>query len=290
MRQFRLMIMVSRAVAVMAFLLAYVSPGKASASTCEDGGNVKKNEAASSFEAFISEVLQVPSGQTNVVYYAGTSNGVSVLVHETNQGERQWNIANARLGKIYLREFTPCKAYWTVLKSNTAKRLSCWDECQQIRDYVNGLPPCSALVEPQSSWYETDSIPDTQTGCVYLRQDSVVCYSLCKELKKGDRILSQELLDVTQPSNSFIVAQMRKSQTTRWGEKQIKGDLSLVVWSGGRFCTGPKDSARKMYCVGDELIAPIRVHWDLWCDGLIGFNETMAIECYKRRATDSAVN
>ena len=48
---------------------------------------------------FISAVVSVPCGQTNIVYYAGTSSNVFVLVHQTNVARRFWNLHDVNLDK-----------------------------------------------------------------------------------------------------------------------------------------------------------------------------------------------
>lgn len=269
----------------LAFLRMHPVLSEERLSSCDEKSFEKAKDITCSFDDFVASIVKIPQGQTNVVYYAGTSNDVSVLVHEDNEGVRFWNITNARIGKGHLRAYTPDKKQWILLKDNASEKLSCWDTRAQIHDFVDRLSVCSAIVRPESCWYEMDEFPSTEVGCIYVRQESLVCSTLCNKLKVGGRIRSSELLDVSSTSNAYFVAQMKKHQAKRWGYRCINGDLSLAVWSGSLFYTESEMPEDKVLCVTGELIAPFHVYWDLWCDGLLDFNEQTAIDFYKKRAS-----
>ena len=57
-----------------------------------DGVKIVSSCNLDSIENFISSVISASQNETNVVYYAGTSNNIFVLVHETDDGRRFWNM------------------------------------------------------------------------------------------------------------------------------------------------------------------------------------------------------
>ena len=164
-------------------------------------------ETDSSFSAFWSSVITEQSGQTNAVYYAGTTNDCTILFHETSAGICKWNLKNANIEKSITMPYTEDRNKWILLKDSGEGRFRHWDWQKEIVDFIQMIPRNSAVVRPNSSWLqEADS-----GNFLWLINDYTVEETLCETLKQGDVICTVQLYDTDRNEEERILAEVRKS-------------------------------------------------------------------------------
>ena len=71
--------------------------------------------------SFINEVAKCRNDDTNRVYYAGDSNRVSFLYHESAKGIREWQISNVNLSDAVRRPFSRNKKNGCELNVTTMR-------------------------------------------------------------------------------------------------------------------------------------------------------------------------
>ncbi len=227
---------------------------------------------------FISAVISASQNETNVVYYAGTSNNVFVLVHETDEGRRFWNMHKVNIDKNVWQDFSHDSKDWVLLKDSSEEKFQHWDWRKEIIDFIQMIPRNSAIVRPNSSWLQVDD----SGSFLWLINDYTVVETLCETLKKGDKICTVQLYDTNRNDEKRIIAEVRKSGIKR--HTSASKELCYARWDNGKFMQIPESQGESALFIDDELVAPFAVAWNMTYDELFDFDEDIAILTYKKRA------
>ena len=158
---------------------------------------------------FWDSVIAAPCGQTNAVYYAGTTNGSTILFHETSAGVRKWNLNNANIEKSITMPYTEDRSKWIVLKDSGEERFRHWDWRKEIEDFIQTQPRKSALVKPISTFYRIGGELSEDEGCIFIVDEFSVESTLCGVLKKGDKICTGQLYDGSKEAMRSILSEAR---------------------------------------------------------------------------------
>ena len=234
-----------------------------------------------SVENFINAVISASQNETNVVYYAGTSNNVFVLVHKTDEGLRFWNMHKVNIDKSVWQDFSHDSKDWVLMKDSSEDKFHHWDWQKEIVDFIQMIPRNSAIVRPNSSWLQVDD----SGNFLWLINDYTVVETLSETLKNGDTICSAQLYDFDRNEEKRIIAEVRKS-----GKKRIRHhssaskELCYAHWNNGRFMQIPESQGESAFFIDDEIVAPFAVTWSMTYDELFDFDEDIAITAYKNRA------
>jgi len=232
---------------------------------------------------FISAVVSSPCGQTNIVYYAGTSNDVFVLVHQTSEACRFWNLTGVNLDKSILRDFSADPCDWIVIKQNEEDTLRYWDWHKEIEDFVQKQSEKSALVMRCSTFYKVDGDLADDNACVWIIDVFSVEATLCDALKNGDKLCTKQLYDGSKEEKHRIISEARHSGNPIVEGRMQDRQLCFAYWDQGKFINPKELPKETFFIIDNELVAPFEVAWNLCYDGLIHFEENVAIQAYKRR-------
>ncbi len=234
-------------------------------------------------ESFKRCVLQVPSGQTNIVYYAGTCNGHVVLAHLTLSSNHKWDIGEANIEQAIVMPYTEDKAKWILLKDADEECLRHWDWHKEIEDFVQKQSEKSALVTPSSAFYKVDGDLADDNACVWIVDVFSVEATLCDALKKGDKICTEQLYDGSKEEMQRVISEARRSGNPIVERRLHDRGLCFAHWDEGKFISPNELPLERLFFINNELVAPFEVAWNLCYDGLIHFEENVAIQAYKRR-------
>lgn len=233
------------------------------------------------FDNFTRSVLQVPSGETNAVYYAGSVDGNVILVHFASSKVNKWNVGRANFNQSIAMPYTEDRSKWILLKDTGDGCFRHWDWHKEIIDFIQMIPQSSAIVSPNSSWLQVDD----SGNFLWLINDYTIVETLYETLKKGDRICTVQLYDTNRNEENRIIAEMRKS-----GKKRIRHhtsaskELCYVHWDNGKFMQIPESQGESAFFIDDEIVAPFAVAWNMTYDELFDFDEDVAIRAYRERA------
>lgn len=232
---------------------------------------------------FISAIVSVSSDQTNVVYYAGSSNDVSVLVHLTSSGERKWCVAKDRVERTIVMPYTENRDKWILLKSSDEECLRHWYWHKEIEEFVQSQPETSALVKPLSTFYLVDGDLKERNPLVVIVDEFSVDETLCDNLKIGDKLCTKQLYDGSKDEEQRIISEARRSGNPIVKRRLRDRGLCFAYWDQGKFVNIKGLPNETFFIIDNELVAPFEVAWNLRYDGLIHFEENVAIQAYKRR-------
>lgn len=235
------------------------------------------------WQDFIGAVVSVPFDQTNIVYYAGTSNDVFVLVHQTNATRRFWNFNVVNLEKSIWREFSDNPRNWIVIKPSGENTLNHWNWRKEIEDFVQRRSEQSALVMPCSTFYKVDCGRVDDNVCVSIVNVFSVEATLCDALKIGDKICTEQLYDGCRDEIDQIVSEAKRSGNSIIERRLHDRRLCFAYWNKGKFVSPQEMPNETFFIIDNEIIAPFEVFWNLSYDGLIHFDENVAVQAYKRR-------
>ncbi len=235
------------------------------------------------WENFIRCVLQAPSGQTNTVYYAGTTNGHVVLAHITSSGNHKWDVGGANIEQDIVMPYTEDKEKWILLKDSGEECLWHWDWHKEIEDFVQRQSEESALVMPCSTFYKVDGDLADDSACVLIVDVFSVEATLCDALKKGDKICTERLYDGSKENRKRIVSEVRSCGNQIVERPLQDRGLCFAYWDEGKFVIPKELASGRLFIIDNEIVAPFEVAWNLTYDGLIHFDENVAVQAYKRR-------
>lgn len=217
--------------------------------------------------SFLGEVAECRNDSTNRVYYAGSSNDVSVLVHLTSSGERKWCVAEDRVERTTVMPYTENRDKWILLKASDGECLRHWDWHKEIEEFVQSQPETSALVKPLSTFYLVDGDLKERNPLVVIVDEFSVVETLCDNLKIGDKLCTKQLYDGSKDEKQRIISEARRSENPIVKRRLRDRGLCFAYWDQ----------------IDNELVAPFEIIWDLTYDGLIHFDENVAVQAYKRR-------
>ena len=209
------------------------------------------------FDNFTRSVLQVPSGETNAVYYAGSVDGNVILVHFASSKVNKWNVGRANINQSIAMPYTEDRSKWILLKDTGDGCFRHWDWHKEIIDFIQMIPHSSAIVSPNSSWLQVDD----SGNFLWLINDYTIVETLYETLKKGDRICTVQLYDTNRNEENRIIAEMRKS-----GKKRIRHhtsaskELCYVHWDNGKFMQIPESQGESAFSLTMRLSLLSRSH------------------------------
>ena len=105
------------------------------------------------FDNFTRSVLQVPSGETNAVYYAGSVDGNVILVHFASSKVNKWNVGRANINQSISMPYTEDRSKWILLKDTGDGCFRHWDWQKEIIDFIQKIPRNSAIVNGKRVFY-----------------------------------------------------------------------------------------------------------------------------------------
>ena len=239
--------------------------------------------ADGSIDNFWSSVISVPSGEVNAVYYAGTIDDKSILMHETSTGVHKWILKEANVESDVIMPYTPDKSKWLLLKDTTNQNFRHWDWKKEIEDVIQSLTRKSALVKPLSTFYRVDGDLNGSYAWVIRVDEFLVVATLCDILKKGDKICTQQLYDGGKEEERRIVSDAHHNMKSIVDRRQKDGALCLAYWDNGKFIHPEELPTERFFIIDNEIVASFEFMWDGCYDGLLEFDEQYAIDSYLRR-------
>lgn len=244
-------------------------------------GNIRKKDYTIS--DFWSSVITEPCGQTNAVYYAGTTNGNTILFHETSAGIRKWNLKNANIEKSIIMPYTEDRNKWIVLKDSGEDRFRHWDWHKEIEGFIQRQSKNSALVKPLSTFYKIEGDLSADYGWTTLVEVYSVEATLCDTLKKGDKICTTQLYDGSKDDRRRIRLLGRSCGQRIVGRKKLQGSMCFAYWDKGKFIKPEELPSESFFIIGNEIVAPFEFMWNNTYDGLLEFDEKFAQDAYIKR-------
>lgn len=238
----------------------------------------------SSYSDFWASIITVPNGQTNAVYYAGTIDGNSVLVHETIAGIRKWNLKNANINESVVMPYTGDKDQWILLKASEEEHLRYWDWHREIESFIQSQPQKSALVRPLATFYIIEGDISENGEWITVAEVFSVEATLCDALKKGDKVLSTQLYDGCMEDRKRICLNACSDGKHIVRKQQVRQDgLYYATWDKARFINLSEFPTETFYAIDNETVAPFAFMWDNTYDGLLEFDEKIAQDTYISR-------
>ena len=230
--------------------------------------------------SFIDEVAEYRNDNTNRVYYAGSSNDVAFLYHQTSKGIREWQIRNIDLLNDVRRPFSCDKKRWVAIKDDKDEKFSCWDIRAATRDFIGRLPSESALVKATDEFFTTDRGRPYKDGTPVLicKREYKVIASYSAKLHKGDIVCTSWLVD-DYTSTTNILSNKKEHQRHPLAD----GRTLYVTWDAEMLRKG---NTGGYFYIGDVFAAPMELVWDsdVKHEALIPFDEKTVIEAYIEKA------
>ncbi len=239
--------------------------------------------ADGSIDNFWSSVISVPSGEVNAVYYAGSIDDKSILMHETSTGVHKWILKEANIESDVIMPYTADKSKWLLLKGTTNQCFRHWNWKKEIEEKIQNLTQNSAIVKPLSTFCRVDGDLNGSNVWVIRVDEFLVEATLCDILKNGDKICTQQLYDGSKEEERRIVSEARHNRNSVVGRRQLDGGLCLAYWDKGRFIHTDQLSSETFFTIDNEIVAPFEFMWDGCYDGLLEFDEEIAQKAYVKR-------
>lgn len=224
--------------------------------------------------SFVNEVSSCCRDDTNRVYYAGCSNCVSYLYHESAKGIKEWQIRNVYLSDSVKRSFCPDKMNWVVIKGDEDDKFLNWDIKTDARAFVQRLPSESALVKATTVCYIPDGQYDDGTPRLVCRCEYEVLATKSGRLHKGDFVCTSWLVDCYTATTNILA---------NGGEKQRRSvddcRTLYVTWDAEQLS---RARSERSFFIGDDVAVPLELVWDsdINHESLIPFDEKLAIKTY----------
>jgi len=96
------------------------------------------NGQIDAWRSFVAEVAEWRYDDTNRVYYAGCSNCVSFLYHESARGIEQWRLKDVNLSRAVRHPFSPDRVNWVIIKGDKDERFLHWDNLYRRCAWFSG--------------------------------------------------------------------------------------------------------------------------------------------------------
>ena len=239
-----------------------------------------------SFVDVLSSLIQIPRGDTNILYYAGSSDGKAFVIHITSAGEHKWKLQKANLDQDIIMPYTEDRDKWILLKKSGEDRLRHWNWKLEIIDFIQRLPRNSAIVSSNSSWFQVADKNSQGSNILWAVDSFVVDSTLCEKLKCGDKICTARLFDGQTVERQRILSEAYKKNVKITGRKIVARELKYACWNSAKIVHVEGPSTETALCIDSEIVAPLKFYWDCLCDELLPFDEEFAISAYKKRAEE----
>ena len=240
----------------------------------------------SSMADVLSSIIQIPRGETNALYYAGSSGKKTVMIHVTSTGERIWKLQMTNLDQDVIMPYTEDRSKWILLKETDGDRLRHWNWKQEIKDFIRRLPRESAIVSSDSSWFKVDDDILGGSNILWVVESFIVEATLSETLKCGDTICTERLFDGQAEELRDVLAEAHKKNVKIIGRPIVSRELKCVYWNSAKTVHKGGSLAETALCIDSEIVAPLKFHWDCIYDELLPFEEEIAISVYKKRAEE----
>lgn len=221
------------------------------------------------FNTFLTNVVNIPYGQTNIVHYAGEYNGKSVIVHTTEQGKQFYQIDGFFVDISLLKPHTCDISDWILIKNNNENCFNCLDMRQHIKYFVDDLPINSALVVPELEWYER------QDKFVLYNKTFIVKYTRSNDVKPGERLLVSTMIHLWDEKNT---------NEKIFNLKKCTGEIRYTQWENSKICDIGILEGAKAICIDEEIVAPFSTWWEFDYAGYLPFDNKYIIEYYSKQS------
>lgn len=229
--------------------------------------------------SFLSEVAGCCNDSTNRVYYAGSSNNVHFLYHESSKTTKEWQISNVKISQSAQRPYTSDRKSWITIKSDNDEKFSYWDIGSSALDFIKRLPFESALVSPIDEFFRTEGDKHYKDGTPMLIccRGYKVLATKSSKLHKGDIVSTSWLVD-SYASTTNILANSNERQRHSIAD----GRILYVSWESKMLL---RRDSNGYFCIGDEFAVPMELVWDsdINHEALVPFDEKMVIDAYVRQ-------
>ena len=158
---------------------------------------------------------------------------------------------------------------------------------KEIVDFVDAIPQMSAIVKPESSWLQFGDGLTNTNDFLWLVNNYIVDTTLCRLLKRGDKVCTVQLYDCDASELKRLFAEARKSGSKTLRHRQLPGGLKYACWDNGKFVQTGNCVGEKAFCLDNEIVAPFKFVWDGIYAGLLPFNEEAVIRAYKERSEEN---
>ena len=230
--------------------------------------------------SFIDEIVKYRNDNTNRVYYAGSSNDVAFLYHQTSKSIREWQINNIPLLDAVRRPFSRDNKRWTTIKTDLDEKIACLDIKTMTHDFVRRLPLESALVKATYEFFTPagDRHYKDETPMLVCRREYKIIATTSSMLEINDIIcLGWPVEGYGQVTN--ILANSKEYQRHSLAD----GRTLYVTWDAEMLRKG---NTGGYFYIGDVFAAPMELVWDndVKHEALIPFDEKTVIEAYIEKA------
>lgn len=233
-------------------------------------------EQDGTLSSFLDEVWEYHSDNTNRVYYAGSSNNVAFLYHQTSKGTREWQINNALLLNTVHRPFSRDKKRWVIIKADMDEKISGLNIKVMTHDFIKRLPSESALVKAIDEFFIQDRGRAYKDGTPILirRREYKVIASYSAKVHKDDVVCASWLVhDYTSTTNIL-------SSSSGLQRHSIADGRTLYVnWRG---LTLSQAKTNRYFYIDDAIPTPIELAWDSNISHTqhVPFDEKTVIDAY----------
>ena len=233
-------------------------------------------EQDGTLSSFLDEVWKYHSDNTNRVYYAGSSNNVAFLYHQTSKGTREWQINNAPLLNIVHRPFSRDKKRWGIIKADMDEKISGLNIKVMAHDFIKRLPSESALIREINEFFTQDRGIAYEDGTPVLicRREYKVIASYSEKLHKGDIVCTSWLVDDYTTTTNIL------SNSSRHQRHSIADKRPLyVTWDAEMLSQG---KTNRYFYIADAVPIPFELRWDsdISLTPHVPFDEKMVIDAY----------
>ena len=232
--------------------------------------------------SFIDEIAKYRNEDTNHIYYAGSSNDIAILYHRTSNGIREWRINNIHLLDTVRRPFSHDNKRWIIIKADTDEKISCLNIKTMTHDFIRRLPLESALINATDEFFVPSGNRHykDETPMLICRREYKVIVANSGRLHKDDIVCTSWLVD-DYTSTTNILSNSKEYQRHSIAD----GRTLYVTWDAEMLRKGNSDG---YFYIDDVFAAPMELVWDsdIKHEGLVPFDEKMAIDNYVERAAN----
>ncbi|MBQ8571718.1 MAG: hypothetical protein IJ444_09500 [Kiritimatiellae bacterium] len=244
--------------------------------------NYKKNISINLKCDFFSFIIENPTCE---VYYIGNVSKVSCFCIILEDNIRFWNIENAYINPSIIFPFTKNSEGWKLLKSKNDKKLSFWDKDKEIGDFINSLPIETALVQLTDQWYEESS--HSLDNGLSLYEKFTIVQTLYPNFNANNEIIVFYHC-ITSPSNLKFDKDRGVFYNPEF--RIAERDLYIINWEDTEYVIKGKNNISVIHMSDNSLVGPFSFYWELYCDDIIDFDESLALSLYQKRVESMLPN
>ncbi len=249
----------------------------------ENRNTIRQNEIQLSPQRdFFFSVITNPNSE---IYYAGNIEKISCFVQQIGNDILFWNIENANIDPSIIFPFTKNNESWKLLKSKNDKKLSFWDKDKEIKDFINWLPIETAIVQLTDQWYEESS--HSLDNGLSLYEKFTIVQTLYPNFNANNEIIVFYHC-ITSPSNLKFDKDRGVFYNPEF--RIAERDLYIINWEYTEYVIKEKNNISVIHMSDNSLIGPFSFYWELYCDDIIDFDESLALSLYQKRVESMLPN